>query len=211
MIQTIDCPMPKKKSTSDSVPSVEAPASGLDAGASAGELIKRPPGNTAHIVSSDHLASPEAWQLSELEYAMTMSYNAFTRWMTHCMAAAGQRDLSPLDILILHNVNHRAREKRLSDIVFTLNIDDSHTVNYSLKKLMKAKLVESKKNGKEIFYKTTDDGEKLCQTYRDVRQACLVDAATATNQNFDEASHCALLLRSMSGLYDQASRAASSM
>jgi len=80
------------------------------------------------IVSSAHLASEEGWQLSELEYAMTMTYNAFSRWMTHCMAAVEHKDFNPLDILVLHNVNHRTREKRLADIAFMLNIDDVHTV-----------------------------------------------------------------------------------
>jgi len=163
------------------------------------------------IVSSAHLADGDAWQISELEYAMTMSYNAFSRWMTHCMAAAGQRDLNPLDILVLHNVNHREREKRLADIVFTLNVDDSHTVNYALKKLVKLGLVDGEKVGKELFYRTTTQGAALCQAYRDVRQSCLVDAALATNTTFEETSRAARLLRSISGLYDQASRAASSL
>lgn len=163
------------------------------------------------IVSSAHLASQEGWELSELEYAMTMTYNAFSRWMVHCMASIGYKDLNPLDILILHNVNHRTREKRLADIGFMLNIDDTHTVNYAIKKLVKLELVVGKKLGKEMFYRTTKLGQEICQKYRDVRQSCLVDAAVASNKNFDEVSHTALVLRTMSGLYDQASRAASSL
>jgi len=163
------------------------------------------------IVSSAHLASEEGWQLSELEYAMTMTYNAFSRWMVHCMASIGYKDLNPLDILILHNVNHRTREKRLADIGFMLNIDDNHTVNYSVKKLLKIDLVVGKKVGKEMFYKTTDLGQNVCQQYKEVRKACLIDAAVATDRNFEEISHLALVLRTMSGLYDQASRAASSL
>lgn len=163
------------------------------------------------IVSSAHLASQEGWELSELEYAMTMTYNAFSRWMIHCMASIGYKDLNPLDILILHNVNHRTREKRLADIGFMLNIDDTHTVNYAIKKLVKIDLVVGKKLGKEMFYRTTKLGQEVCQKYRDVRQSCLLDAAVATNKDFDEISHTALVLRTMSGLYDQASRAASSL
>ena len=95
------------------------------------------PSETA-IVSSAHLAdTPNGWQMSELEYAMTMTYNAFSRWMTHCMASVGYKDFNPLDILILHNVNHRAKEKRLADVAFMLNVDDTHTVNYAIKKLVK--------------------------------------------------------------------------
>ena len=42
--------------------------------------------------------------------------------------------------------------KRLVDICFVLHVEDQHTVNYSLKKLVKGKLVEREKRGKEIFY-----------------------------------------------------------
>lgn len=163
-----------------------------------------------HIVSSDHLATESGWQLSELEYAMTMAYNAFTRWMVHCMTAAGHKDLNPLDILVLHNINHRTREKRLSDIVFVMNVEDTHTINYSIKKLVKAELVEGNKQGKEMFYSTTDEGRKLCIEYRNIREECLVSAAASTDRDFDEISRMARVLRSMSGLYDQASRAAAS-
>ena len=164
------------------------------------------------IVSSSHLAeSAVGWQLSELEYAMTMTYNAFSRWMTHCMKSAGFKDFNPLDILILHNINHREKEKRLADIAFMLNIEDTHTVNYSVKKLVKAGLVEGHKTGKEIFYRTTSKGQSVCLEYAKIGQTCLLDTATAAGQDFDEISHVAKVLRNLSGLYDQASRAAASL
>lgn len=164
------------------------------------------------IVSSAHLAdTPNGWQFSELEYALTMTYNAFSRWMTHCMASVGYKDFNPLDILILHNVNHRTKEKRLADIAFMLNIDDTHTVNYAMKKLLKAELVVGRKVGKEIFYRTTALGIETCRKYGEVRKACLLAAAEATDRDFNEISHVARVLRSLSGLYDQASRAAASL
>ena len=89
------------------------------------------------IVSSRHLAEGEGWESSEFEYGMIIAHNAFTRWVQRCMAASGAPDLSSLEVLILHNVNHRNRDKRLSDICFLLNIEDTHTVNYALRKLLK--------------------------------------------------------------------------
>jgi predicted MarR family transcription regulator len=163
------------------------------------------------IVSSDHLATEHGWQLSELEYAMTMTYNAFNRWMVHCMSAIGVKDLNPLDILVLHNINHRSREKRLADVAFMLNIEDTHTINYSVKKLARKKFVSGRKQGKEIFYSTTKAGQSICLQYKEFREACLVSAASSTDRNFEEISHTALVLRSISGLYDQASRAAASL
>lgn len=174
------------------------------------------PGPTEHavtaIVSSAHLAGAgSGWQLSELEYAMTMTYNAFSRWMVHCMKSVGYKDFNPLDILVLHNVNHRGKEKRLADIAFMLNIEDTHTVNYATKKLIKAELISGRKAGKEILYSTTERGKDVCRQYGEVRKTCLLDAAEATDRDFDEISHVAKVLRSISGLYDQASRAAASL
>lgn len=163
------------------------------------------------IVSSRHLADGEGWQASEFEFGLIIAFNAFSRWMVKCMAAAGQTEMSPLEILVLHNVNHRGRDKRLSDISFLLNIDDTHTVNYALRKLSKAGLIDSEKRGKEVFYSTSPAGAALCDQYRDVRERCLIDGLSRMDMSGDELSSLAASLRALSGQYDQASRAASSL
>ena len=163
------------------------------------------------IVSSRHLADGEGWQASEFEFGLIIAFNAFSRWMVKCMAAAGQTEMSPLEILVLHNVNHRGRDKRLSDISFLLNIDDTHTVNYALRKLSKAGLIDSDKRGKEVFYSTSSTGAALCDQYRDVRERCLIDGLSRMDMSGDELSSLAASLRALSGQYDQASRAASSL
>jgi predicted MarR family transcription regulator len=62
-----------------------------------------------HIVSSAHLVSPQSAEMSEFEFGLIVASNAFHRWVVHCMAAAGLKDLMPLDVLVLHHVTHRAR------------------------------------------------------------------------------------------------------
>ena len=102
------------------------------------------------IVSSAHLVSPDSAQMSEFEFGLIVAGNAFHRWIVHCMSAAGLKDLTPLDVLVLHHVTHRARDKRLADICFIMNIEDTHLVNYALKKLQGLGVVASQKNGKEV-------------------------------------------------------------
>jgi len=166
----------------------------------------------SQIVSSAHLADGGAPSLSEFEYGLIISGNAFDRWIVRCMAAAGYPDFNALDVLVVHSVNHRARDKRLADICFVLNIEDSHLVNYALKKLVKARLVEAEKRGKETVYRTTEEGAEACARYRAVREPCLVETVKALG-NFDEAEIAAVarFLRALSGLYDQAARAATSL
>ncbi|UWQ34195.1 winged helix DNA-binding protein [Leisingera sp. M527] len=163
------------------------------------------------IVSSRHLAEGDGWELSELEYGLIVAFNAFSRWTARCMSAAGQPDLSPLEILILHNVNHRSKDKRLSDICFLLNIEDSHTVNYGLRKLLKAGLLDSEKRGKEVFYRTSPEGAVICAAYRDVRRQCLLDGLDGVDLPGKDLREIARSLRTLSGYYDQASRAAASL
>lgn len=175
------------------------------------EQAKEPAKDTRRIVSSRHLAEGEGWEMSEFEFGLIVMSNAFNRWISRCMAAAGQPDLNPLEILILHNVNHREREKRLADICFLMNIEDTHTVNYALRKLLKAELITSEKRGKEVFYSSSESGKALCDAYREVRQQCLLSGFDFDGKAGDEFREFARSLRALSGQYDQASRAAASL
>jgi predicted MarR family transcription regulator len=172
------------------------------------------------IVSSSHLVSEKAVELSEVEYGLIVASNAFGMWIVKAMSAALvelglNADLGVLDVLCLHSVNHRGRAKKLADICFKLNVEDSHTVNYALKKLVKYGLVQSEKQGKEVFYGTTQRGQALCMAYRDVRESCLVDEYAAFDGGGGKPkaaslSEVARQLRLLSGLYDQAARSATS-
>ena len=174
------------------------------AGARSGPRRKAP-----GIVSSSHLVSPRSVELSELEFGLIVAWNAFSRWAMRCMAAAGCPDLTITDVLVLHHINHRARNKKLADICFVLNYEDTHVVAYSLKKLVAAGLAQTEKVGKEVFYSPTGMGEAFVQKYRGVREECLVKSLdTELNADIGE---MARLLRTMSGMYDQAARAASSL
>ena len=164
------------------------------------------------IVSSAHLAAGEAAEMSQLEYALINAGNAFERWMVHCMTAAGVPNLSPLDVLVLHHTNHRGREKTLAGICLVLNVEDSHLVNYSLKKLRKLELVSARRRGKESIYTTSEQGQALCKRYREIRETCLLDTLTALGgPSMEDLSQVALRLRALSGVYDQAARAATSL
>ncbi|SOD89473.1 winged helix DNA-binding protein [Caenispirillum bisanense] len=160
------------------------------------------------IVSSAHLVSDKAAELSEFEFGLIIGYHAFSRWMVRCMAAAGYPELSPLDVLVLHSVNHRDRDKRLADVCFTLNVEDTHLVSYSLKKLAASELVSREKRGKEAWFKTTDKGRAACDAYRQVREECLVESFQTMGLDTKAIGELAGKLRALSGLYGQAARAA---
>jgi len=163
------------------------------------------------IISAAHLARGPHAALSEVEFGMIVANNAFNRWVVRCMAAAGEPELAVTDILVLHHVHHRERQKKLADICFTLNYEDAHVINYALRKLMSLELVGNRKIGKEVFYASTAKGTALIDRFRDIRNRCLLPSVVGELENEACLSGIARNLRELSGLYDQAARAASSL
>ena len=186
---------------------------GTKTGSSVRTQASQPQGvaTSGPIVSSAHLVSPQSAEMSEFEFGLIVAGNAFHRWVIHCMAAAGLKDLMPLDVLVLHHVTHRARDKRLADICFIMNVEDTHLINYSLKKLQGLGVVASHKVGKEVTYAATEAGQAYVQRYREIRESCLIDALHADDALNKDIGELARLLRVLSGMYDQAARAAASL
>lgn len=167
----------------------------------------------APIVSSAHLVSARAPELSEMEFAMIMGWHAFARWIIRGTAAASGKplDLSVIDVLVLHHCQHRARPKRLADLCLMINIEDTHIVTYALKKLQRLGLIVAERQGKERAYRVSDKGADLCTAYRDIREQCLIDAIVTLDMDLKQLKDVSSLLRTLSGMYDQASRSAMSM
>ena len=84
-------------------------------------------------------------------------------------------------------------------------------VNYALKKLHNLGLIATEKRGKEVLYSTNDKGQALCASYFDVREQVLVSSLAGGDEESFELQELARFLRTLSGLYDQASRAATSL
>ena len=148
--------------------------------------------------------------LSDLEFALINLSYGFHRWVENCMAASGIRGLSATDILVLHAVNHRARGRRLAEICMVLNIDDTHLVSYSLKKLVAAGFACVKRQGRESLYESTPTGDAACIGYRKVREEFLVTNVQwfSHGRPSTEISDMTLFLRTLTAMYDQSGRSA---
>jgi len=163
------------------------------------------------IVSSAHLAAGASPALSEFEFGLILASHAFLRWIVRAMAAAGFPDLSPIEVMVLHSVNHRERRKRQADICLVLNVEDTHLVAYAIKKLERLGLVRSEIVAKEKLVSVTERGEQACRAYREIRETLLVEPVKAIGFEEGRLSKLASRLRALSGHYDQAARAAASL
>ncbi len=90
--------------------------------------------------------------------------------------------LSPIEILILHSIRHRDREK-LADICLVLDIEDTHIATYAIRKLEKAGLLTTGKAAKEKTVKITAKGAEACAHYAQISERLLVDS-TANARRF---------------------------
>ena len=71
--------------------------------------------------------------------------------------------------------------------------------------------MSGKKSGKEILYSSTKGGVSLCEKYREMREQCLIEGLKVVDGEGRDLSAIAATMRTLSGIYDQASRAASSL
>jgi predicted MarR family transcription regulator len=170
-----------------------------------------PVADAGGIVSSAHLVSPRSRELSEFEFGIIVASNAYSRWAVRCMAAAGLADLAITDVNTLHHVTHRGRAKKLADLCLIQNVEDTHIISYSLKKLIALGVVASERVGKEVLYSATEEGKRVVARYRDVRERCLIENLAPDPQTNAELGQLARLLRRLSGQYDQAARSAASL
>jgi predicted MarR family transcription regulator len=163
------------------------------------------------IVSSAHLAAGASPALSEFEFGLIIMLHAFERWVVSCMAASGVPNLSNTEVLILHIVRSRDRPKRFSDIARILDIEETHIITYAVRKLEAAKLLATRREGKEKVVTATRQGIEVCARFAAVREQLLVKPLRSSGPTEEILSDIGEKLRTLSGYYDQAVRAAATV
>jgi len=149
--------------------------------------------------------------MTQFELALVVVHNAFSQWTVRCGTAVGAGRFSSFELLIIGFLNSRDQRVRAADIAFALKIEDTYTVQYALKKLATAHLVESQRMGKETLFQLTTEGRALYKKYSVVRSNFLLDAVAMLSANDLDLDRLTSVLRTISGIYEQAARNASSL
>jgi predicted MarR family transcription regulator len=178
----------------------------------AGPAFKKAPDDSGEMEHGpvQREGSINAEQLSELELGLTVLWNSVRRWMNQRSKASLIAGLSDLDTFLLHLLVYRDRQMRAADLAFALSIDDMHLVSYSLKKLVRLEAVETARLGKEIAYAATDKGRQHYAEFLEDRERYLEPAMKYFNAGEFDVEGLKDLFRAMSGVYEQAARAAAS-
>lgn len=143
--------------------------------------------------------SKEAAEILELGFALVQAFQELKRYMEESVKITNGDNLSMNDIIILHIIRIHEKPKSVNAINIIANCYDDYSIAYSIKKLLKLKLIkktELVKNTKSIEYQITDIGIKNTNDYNDMRKRALFKAFSEENfTNFKGMTQQLRLLR----------------
>lgn len=148
--------------------------------------------------------------LTEAEFSIFRIFSAFTRWMddlTRCCQDSLETSCSGIDFSLLNVVRMHDRAKGISELARLMNRDDMPNIQYSIRKLIKAGLIEkvgTEGNKKGAMYRTTARGEEATDLYARYRRELLIPLTRAISNSDERMEEVANMLTLLSGIYDQA-------
>jgi predicted MarR family transcription regulator len=159
--------------------------------------------STWHLAKTDVEAN-----LTEFEFLFWRMYYSFVRWQEDCQCCVSDDDISADEIALVHLIRMHDRGKTISEISRLLNRDDFSNIQYSLKKLLKLKLIQksNKTTKKSISYEITEYGKKITNQYGNVRRKILLKMFDNTQKEDWHKLH--ELLTNCKNTYDEAARVA---
>lgn len=158
-----------------------------------------------HMATNEHEIA-----LSEVEFSIFRIFSAFNRWMddlTNCCQDDPGMNCSGIDFSLLNVIRMHDRPKSISEVGRLMNRDDMSNLQYSIRKLTKAGLIEKvgvKGNKKGVTYRTTERGVKATDLYASYRREILVPLTRSVSASDKRMIELANLLTLLSGVYDQA-------
>lgn len=158
-----------------------------------------------------HLAASKLERdVAEFELALICLAESFYRIMRQSLASElHDHSISGQDNTILQTIHTRGKPKGISDLCRLLNRDDVSNVQYSVRKLQAAGLIEKSENSakKSTTYRTTEHGASVVDHFVSLRRelviAAIAEQVDAPNERLTGAAQLAGIL---TGIYDQAAR-----
>lgn len=155
-----------------------------------------------------HLATNEfEIGLSEFEFSIFRVSAAFERWQSDCLACCLGGPFSGTDTAMLHVIRMHDRPKSISEIGRLLKRDDQANLQYGVRKLLKAGLIEKSAQAtskKDVTYQVTASGREVTDKYAQFRRELLVSMVQSVPMDVNLEA-VAKVLNLMSAVYDQAS------
>jgi predicted MarR family transcription regulator len=157
-----------------------------------------------------HLArTPLEIDVTEVEYALMRSYEAFGRWQAECLATVIEFSASGPENALLHIIRMNDRPKSVRDLALMTNREDIPNIQYSLRKLLKGGFIKRTGSGRAgVTYEVTPLGQRVTERYADIREVLLIGAVKRIPDLAGKLEQAARTLELMTGIYEEAARAA---
>jgi len=158
-----------------------------------------------------HLAKTDMeYKATEFEWALIRFYQAFSRFVltTGMVTVAADVDIKYEEHVILHVIRMQDRPKNSATIARLINRDDIPNIQYSLRKLETAGLIEKQKdkNSKTYSYAASELGMKLTDEYYKVRAEILVKRLEEISDVTEKFERGARFMSLLTGIYEEAAR-----
>jgi predicted MarR family transcription regulator len=157
-----------------------------------------------------HLAQSDVEiDTTELEFALMRAFEGFGRWQSECLASVSDIAAPGPENALLHIIRMNDRPKTIKDLARLTNRDDIPNIQYSLRKLLGAGLVDRMGSGRSgVTYQVTRQGRWITDEYGEVRRRLLIAAIDNLPGFAGRLAEATRTLNLLSGIYAEASRVA---
>jgi predicted MarR family transcription regulator len=165
---------------------------------------REPAGPASHLA-----ASPHELAVTELEQALICAAKAFYRFIGESVGPEGARHkLSGEDNVILQQLMVSTRPRGVIELARFSNRDDIPNLQYSLRKLMNAGLVEKTpgSTNRDTVYQATAKARELTEQLVRARRELLMDPLAAVPDVDEQLRAAARALQLVTSYYDHGTR-----
>lgn len=152
-------------------------------------------------------ATAEEVPLTMVEHALIRTFGVFSRWMAEAQAVATHMPMSSTDNMVLNLIRMGEVPKGVNEIARFLNRDDVSNIQYSLRKLLAAGLIEknSSKKRRGASYQVTAKGQEVTDEFARLRRELLLKALPALPDWEAQVATTRRLLETLQSVYENAS------
>jgi predicted MarR family transcription regulator len=163
---------------------------------------------------AEHLSqTPHEFAVTQFEQGLLCAAAAFYRFYGALLGREGHiRNISGQDNVILQQVMAASRPLAVADIARFANRDDIANIQYSLKKLLRAGLIEKTKkaSARETSYTVTALAREWTGEFTALRRRLFTDPSAQILDFDDQLDKAGRLLNTIAGFYDHGTRIMSS-
>lgn len=147
-------------------------------------------------------------KLTDYEFAMMAANNGFERFVSQVTRLAGPPELTFTEAVLVHVIRMHETPKDTATIARFLNRDDLPNIQYAVRKLVSAGLVNRRKVGVSTVYEVSDEGREWTDRYAHIRQRVLLDLISRQPDFADTLEQASYSMFLMAGLMDASFRRA---